>query len=185
LPASCREIQRSKLAMGLPEVGQHLGADARRLAGGLQGGGHVRTRARISGEFLQSQFQIHYYRGELVVEVVGYGPGHPTQAFGFLELPVLGLQFFPLRLGPLALGDIRDNADQPDEIAGLIFDRIGPFVSWKGPAALGHQFQLAGPGFAALDIGEHLPGNLRVFDHRRPPASGLQFFGGGVFKQFG
>ena len=37
---------------------------------------------------------------EIVVEVVGDGPGHARQAFGLLELPLLGVEFL-LFLGAL------------------------------------------------------------------------------------
>ncbi len=46
-----------------------------------------------------------HYGLELVVEVVGNGPGHAAQAFSILKLPVQCLQFFPLRLRLAAISD--------------------------------------------------------------------------------
>ena len=46
---------------------------------------------------------------KLIVEVMRDDPGHAAQAFRFLELPVLILQFFPLRLRLLVRDDIVEN----------------------------------------------------------------------------
>ena len=64
---------------------------------------------RDKTEGLDGQFQVPHHRREVVVEVVGDGPGHTPQSFSLLKLPVLGLEVRFFFLLQLALGDVADH----------------------------------------------------------------------------
>ncbi|EKD34127.1 MAG: hypothetical protein ACD_75C02457G0001 [uncultured bacterium] len=91
---------------------------------------------------------------ELIVEMMGDGPGHPAQAFSLLQLPVLSLQF-PLYLFRLhTLGNIEDHSLFGDGSVGMVYRRIDHII----PTVIFRALHFPANGFALLDPVIDTPG---------------------------
>ena len=95
----------------LPKIGQHQGAHLRCLLSRLHGRDQVFYRIYTQRQAVHGHFQVPHHDMELVVEMVGNGPGHAAQAFGLLKLPVLSFELCLFRFISLAIGDVTDNSN--------------------------------------------------------------------------
>ncbi len=125
--------RRSILSMpchGLVQV-EHLGGDGLLAGKGQQLPGEVGGALGGLADLLQVGMErlrrVHLLQGQLrvaedhrqhVVEVVGHAAGQPAHRFHLLGLAQLRLQLLPLRLGPLALGDVPQKCHQSPAFDG-------------------------------------------------------------------